>query len=87
MQQPKTRAVPNLAKSEEINYSKLAIKFSKTLTKDMIFSGLRDILHKIGDYVDRSYEFEIEFAFGLLLSKERRVRFDFNFLRLTQVRC
>lgn len=85
MQVPKTRHSPTLAKAEDINYSKLAIKFSKTLTKDMIFSGLRDILHKIGEYVDRSYEFEIEFSFGLLLSKEKRIRFDFNFLRLTQI--
>jgi hypothetical protein len=85
VQRPQTRMEPILAKSEEINYSKLAIKFSKSLTKDMIFSGLRDLLHKIGDYVDRSYEFEIEFSFGTLLSKERRIRFDFNFLRLTQI--
>ena len=85
VQRPKTRFAPILSKTEEINYSKLAIKFSKSLTKDMIFSGLRDIFHKIGEYVKRSYEFSIEFSFGTLLSKERRIRFDFNFLRLTQV--
>ncbi len=85
MQEAKIRSDKYLARTEEINYSKLAIKYSKTLTKDMIFAGLRDIFHKIGEYVDRSYEFEIGFTFGILLSKERRIRFDFDYLRLTQV--
>ena len=76
---------PTLVPPEEINYSKLAIKFSKSLTKDMIFSGTRDIIKKIGDFVDRGYEFEIEFAFGVLKSKERQVRFEFNQARLAAI--
>ena len=76
---------PALVPPEEINYSKLAIKFSKSLTKDMIFSGTRDIIKKIGDFVDRGYEFEIEFAFGVLKSKERQVRFEFNQARLAAI--
>jgi hypothetical protein len=76
---------PNTVAAEEINYSKLAIKFTKTLTKDMIFTGTRDIIKKIGDFVDRMYEFEIAFSFGTLKCKERKVRFDFNQNRLIQV--
>jgi hypothetical protein len=76
---------PDVVKAEEINYSKLAIKFSKSLSKDMVFSGTRDIIKKIGDFVDRSYEFEIEFSFGLLKSKERQVRFEFNQSRLAAI--
>jgi hypothetical protein len=75
----------NLAKCEEVNYSNLAIKFSKTLTKDMIYSGIRDILKKIGDYVDRFYEIDIQFSFGTLSSKDRRVRFEFDNSRLLQI--
>jgi len=67
-----------LAPCEEINYSKLAIKFSKNLTKDLIFASLRDIIKKIGDFVDRFYEFQIEFSFGVLKSKQRKVQFEFN---------
>lgn len=81
----RTHTTPNIVKGEEINYSKLAIKFSKNLTKDMIFSGSRDILKKIGDYVDKNYEFEVEFSFGTLRCKERKVRFDFNQGRLSAI--
>lgn len=76
---------PVLAPNEEVNFSALAIKFSKSLTKDMVFSGVRDIMKKIGDYVDRVYEFEIEFSFGTLRSKERKIKFEFNQSRLDEV--
>ena len=76
---------PDIVKAEEINYSKLAIKYSKSLSKDMVFSGTRDIIKKIGDFVDRSYEFEVEFSFGTLKSKEKKVRFEFNQSRLAAI--
>jgi hypothetical protein len=85
VQHTKTKAVPVIVEGEEINYSKLAIKFSKTLSKDMIYAGLRDIFHKIVQYIDRAYEFEIQFSFGTLFSKEKRIRFEFDVTRLTQV--
>lgn len=75
----------NFMKNEEVNYSNLAIKYSKTLTKDMIFSGIRDILKKFGDYLDRIYEIEIQFSFGTLFAKDRRVRFEFDHGRLLQI--
>lgn len=80
-----TASVLNLAEAEEINYSKLAIKFSSSLTKDMIFTGLRDLFVKIGEFLDRSYEFEIEFSVGFMYAKERRVKFEFDVARLEQV--
>ena len=67
-----------LAPCEEINYSKLAIKFSKNLTKDLLFASIRDLIKKIGDFIDRFYEFQIEFSFGVLKSKQRKVQFEFN---------
>lgn len=76
---------PDIVKAEEINYSKLAIKYSKSLSKDMVFSGTRDIIKKIGDFVDRSYDFEVEFSFGTLKSKEKKVRFEFNQSRLAAI--
>lgn len=81
----KIHSLPETAVNEEINYSKLAIKFTKTLTKDMLFSGIRDILKKIGEYVDRVYEFDIDFTFGELRSKERRIKFIFNNHRLAEI--
>lgn len=85
VQQSKTIKVPLTAKSEEVNYSKLAIKFSSSLSKDMIYAGLRDLFHKIAAYLEQGREFEIEFSFGVLYSKEKRIRFEFNVQRLTQV--
>ncbi len=85
VQQSKTIKIPITAKSEEVNYSKLAIKFSSSLSKDMIYAGLRDLFHKIAAYVEQGREFEVEFTFGVLYSKEKRVRFEFNVQRLTQV--
>jgi hypothetical protein len=82
---PKIHYPPETATNEEINYSKLAIKFSTTLTRDMLFAGIRDILKKIGDFVDRVYEFEVDFTFGTLKSKERRVKFTFNNKRLNEI--
>lgn len=76
---------PNVVPPEEINYSKLAIRFSRALTKDMIFTGTRDIIKKIGDFVDRSLEFDIDFPFGTLKCKERAVRFEFNQARLAAI--
>lgn len=76
---------PQVANSEEINFSQIAIKYTNSLTKDMVYSGIRDIIRKIGDFVDRVYEFEIEFTFGKLKSKERRVKFEFNQTRLAQI--
>ena len=81
----RVHAAPNIEKGEEINYSKLAIKLSKNLTKDMIFSGSRDILKKIGEYCDKGYEFEVDWSFGTLKCKERKVRFEFNQARLAAI--
>lgn len=77
---------PHVLAVEEVNYSMLAIKFSKNLTKDMVYSGVRDILRKIGDFIYRGYEIAVEFSIGTLYAKERKVRFDFNIRRLQEVR-
>lgn len=76
---------PQTTSIEEVNYSLLAIKYSKKLTKDMVFSGIRDILRKIGDFIHRGYELEIHFSFGTLRAKDRRLKFEFNQARLQQV--
>lgn len=81
----RTHKLPLIAPCEEINYSRLAIKYSKSLTKDMVFAGVRDILKKIGTYVDRVYEFRIDFTFGSLHSKERQIKFEFNQSRINEI--
>ena len=85
VKQPRVFTEPTTAASEELNYSQIAIKFSTSLTKDMVFVGVRDIVKKIGDFVDRMYEFEIKFSIGILRSKNRKVKFEFNLGRLGDV--
>lgn len=69
---------PVLSPSEEVNFSQLSIKYSKLLTKDMMYSSIMTIFRKIGDYIDRFYDFEVEFSFGILKCRNRRLRFEFN---------
>lgn len=85
IRRPRIHKVPLLAPSEEINFSKLAIKFTKALTKDMVFAGIRDLLKKIGDSIARGQDAFIEFSFGVLRSKEKKIRFEFNQNRLMQI--
>lgn len=85
MKREKIHRLPETTPIEEVNYSLLAIKFSNALTKDMVFSGLRDTIKKIGDFIDRGYEIEIAFTFGTLSAKDRRVKFEFNQSRLLEV--
>lgn len=85
IRRPRTFVEPIIAPAEFLNYTNLAIKWSRCLTKDMAFSGVRDILKKIGHYIDRCYEFEVAFSFGTLRSKDRRVKFEFNIGALTKV--
>ena len=76
---------PKTASNEEINHSKLAIKFTANLTKDMVFCSLRDVIRKIGDFCSRGYEFVVPFTFGLLIVKERRVKFEFSYSRFAVI--
>ena len=85
VKRPRIHKVPLLSPSEEINFSKLAIKFTKALTKDMVFAGIRDLLKKIGDSIARGQDVYIEFSFGIFRSKERKIRFEFNQNRLMQI--
>jgi hypothetical protein len=85
VRRPRIHRIPQLTPTEEVNFSLLAIKFSKNLTKDMIFSGVRDIVRKIGEYIFRGYELQIRFTFGTLYAKESRVKFTFSQSRLVEV--
>ena len=85
LKRPRIHMIPQLAPSEEINFSSLAIKFSKKQTKSSIFTGVRDIVKKISEFIDKYPEFKLPFSFGTLSGKDRRVRFDFNQTRLQKV--
>mmetsp|Transcript_16175 Transcript_16175/g.21419 ORF Transcript_16175/g.21419 Transcript_16175/m.21419 type:complete len:647 (+) Transcript_16175:177-2117(+) len=69
---------PTLAPCEEINFTKLAIKFSHTLTKDVVFTAVRDLVRKIGEVCGSGREVNVDFSFGQLHARERKLAFEFS---------
>lgn len=67
----------DLCPVEEFNFSKAAIRFSGTLTKDHVFTGLRLLIQQLGDVISQGRYVSLEFSFGKILAKERGVRFAF----------
>ena len=116
---------PELAKSMEINFSILAIKyvtapqrpsapapqrpsapapqgapsfdhkpltlrrsrrFSTSLTKDEVFTGLRDMIQRIGQVLSQGTPTSLQFHIGKLVAKERKVAMLFDMARFREVR-
>jgi len=75
---------PMLAKCAEINFSILAIRYSQTLTKDNVFSGLRDIFQQLGTVIATGRKVKIQFHVGQLVSKERKVAMLFDVQRFRE---
>ena len=73
---------PTLSSSETINFHKLALRFSASLTKDMIFTGFRDIVRKIGELVGSGKQVKLPFSVGELTSKDREAHFLFDAKKL-----
>ncbi|KAK1932546.1 hypothetical protein P3T76_012130 [Phytophthora citrophthora] len=71
----------NLASLEDINFTKIAIKFSHNLIKDIVFCAIRDILQKIGMVASTGVPVSIAFNFGRLIAKNRCVSMLFDPLR------
>ena len=67
-----------LTKPVEMNFVELAIRWSAILTKDLVFSGLRDMLARLRLVIKRGYKLKVRFGVGKLLVKERRVAFIFD---------
>jgi len=67
----------DLCPVEDFNFSKAAIRFSGTLTKDHVFTGLRLLIQQLGDVISQGRYVSLEFSFGKVVAKERGVRFAF----------
>ncbi|KDO21378.1 hypothetical protein SPRG_13691 [Saprolegnia parasitica CBS 223.65] len=78
LQYKKRVTVPIVAAIEDINFTKLAIKFSKNLTKDVVFCGVRDLLHKIGEVASTGAQMTIEMTIGKIVAKNRAIHLLFD---------
>ncbi|KAE9049174.1 hypothetical protein PR003_g17 [Phytophthora rubi] len=71
----------NLASLEDINFTKIAIKYSHNLTKDLVFCAIRDMVQKIGMVASTGVPLSIAFNFGRLIAKNRCVSMLFDPLK------
>mmetsp|Transcript_12554 Transcript_12554/g.22174 ORF Transcript_12554/g.22174 Transcript_12554/m.22174 type:complete len:553 (+) Transcript_12554:104-1762(+) len=69
--------IKSLALLEEFNFSKCALRFSTSLTKDLVFMGLRAIIAQLADVIASGQEVCIDMEAGTLRSTERVVSFNF----------
>ncbi|GMI21489.1 hypothetical protein TrRE_jg9572, partial [Triparma retinervis] len=70
--------LPTLAPSEMINFHKLALRYSTSLTKDMIFTTFTSLVRKIGEIIGSGRIIKLPFSVGYLLSKDKKTKFIFN---------
>eukprot|EP00742_Colponemidia_sp_Colp-10_P001906 GILJ01002037.1.p1 GENE.GILJ01002037.1~~GILJ01002037.1.p1 ORF type:complete len:616 (+),score=143.05 GILJ01002037.1:162-2009(+) len=63
---------------EELNFTKLAIRYSTNLTKDNAFSGLRMIVIQLGEAIAQGRRVLLDFEIGRLEAVEKKVRFHFD---------
>lgn len=67
-----------LAPIEEFNFSKAALKYSRGLTKDQMFTGLRFIVQALGNAMATNRNIAIDFECGRLTWLSGKGTFAFN---------
>eukprot|EP00741_Cyanophora_paradoxa_P017868 tig00021035_g17257.t1 len=68
----------NHVHTEEVNWSKLAIKFSQDLNKDQVFSCTRDLVQRLGEVLAEGRAGRIDFGVGSLVFADRAVDFEWG---------
>ena len=68
----------NVSKVQEMNFTELAIRWSTILTKDLVFTGLRDLLARLRAVIKAGHKCKVRFGCGKLLVKEGKVAFAFD---------
>ncbi|KAG8464126.1 hypothetical protein KFE25_000294 [Diacronema lutheri] len=73
-----TARTSELARTELLNCTRLALNFSEDLTKDMVFSGSRELVATIFALIGAHRELALELApVGVLVVRDRFVSFEF----------
>lgn len=67
-----------LQPTEDINFTKLAIRYSTKLTKDLAFTAIRHLLQELGDTLGMGAHVAVDFGVGTLHAKERRLEFEWR---------
>jgi len=70
-------AEKDFAPGEELNFSKAAIRFSNSLTKDQMFSGLKLFRNQLGEVMSTGQQVSVDMELGQLICRDRRPDFVF----------
>lgn len=69
---------------EDVNYAKLAIRFTANLTKDNVFSALRDLVQRLGAAISEGKDVRVDFRVGRLVARGKNVSSEeIHYLMLT----
>jgi len=67
-----------VVKAEDINFAKIAIRFSENLNKDTVFTCTRHLQSQIGKALASGTEVAISLGVGCLFAKDRKLDFAFT---------
>jgi hypothetical protein len=68
----------NFEKMEEINFHKIAMRYSNTLTKDVAFSCLREMFSRVGKAMMTGQHVKVFCGVGDFVCRDRQTEFEFD---------
>ena len=63
---------------EDINYSRIALQYSKVLSKDAVQTCLKHLLNEVSGKISSGVSLKVNFGFGVLHAQGRKVVFKFG---------
>ena len=70
--------VPAPGTGDEVNFYRLAIQHSEGLSKDQVFTYVRDMLFRLGDAAKQGREVRLDVSAGTLIIVGREASFEFS---------
>ena len=72
------KGLPAPANGDDLNFYQLAIQHSEGLSKDQVFGGVREMMHRFGDAAKQGREIRLDLGAGTLISVDREITFEFT---------
>ena len=72
------KGLPPPASGDDVNYYQLAIQHSEGLSKDAVFSSMREMLIRLGEAAQAGKDLRLDLGAGHLCVAEREVSFEFG---------
>jgi len=73
-----TRDEDSFEKMEEINFHKIAMRYSNSLTKDVVFSCLREMFTRLGRAMMTGQHVKVFCGVGDFVCRDRKAEFEFD---------